>query len=152
MYTPGLRPCNSVSPKTQSVRCHMCDKAHCSFIFSDKKVQAIWTSIIEEADRTLGSTVPSLQARFTCREFPGGAVVRTRGFRCRGSGSVPVWGTKILQAAGHDKKKKTGLPWWRSGKESACQCRGHGFEPWSGKIPHAVEQLSPCTTTTEPVL
>ena len=33
-----------------------------------------------------------------------------------------------------------------------CQCRGHGFEPWSGKIPHAAEQLSPCATTTEPVL
>ena len=27
--------------------------------------------------------------------------------------------------------------------ESACQCRGHGFEPWSGKIPHAAEQLDP---------
>ena len=35
---------------------------------------------------------------------------------------------------------------------SACQCRGHGFNPWSGKIPHAEEQLSPCTTTTEPAL
>ena len=45
-----------------------------------------------------------------------------------------------------------GLPWWRSGYESACQCRGHGFEPWSGKIPHAAEQLSPCATTTEPAL
>ena len=33
-----------------------------------------------------------------------------------------------------------------------CQCRGHGFEPWSGKIPHATEQLSLCTTTTEPAL
>ena len=43
-----------------------------------------------------------------------------------------------------------GLPWWRSGWESACQCRGHGFEPWSGGIPHAAEQLSPCATTTEP--
>ena len=32
------------------------------------------------------------------------------------------------------------------------QCRGHGFEPWPGKIPHAAEQLSPCATTTEPVL
>ena len=37
-------------------------------------------------------------------------------------------------------------------KESACQCRGHGFEPWSRKISHAMEQLSPCTTTTEPAL
>ena len=46
--------------------------------------------------------------------------------------------------------KISGLPWWRSGWESACQCRGHGFEPWSGKIPHAVEQLNPWATTTEP--
>ena len=45
-----------------------------------------------------------------------------------------------------------GLPWWHSGWESACQCKGHGFKPWSGKIPHAAEQLSPCTTTTEPTL
>ena len=43
-----------------------------------------------------------------------------------------------------------GLPWWRSGWESTCQCRGHGFKPWSGKIPHAVEQLSPWATATEP--
>ena len=43
-----------------------------------------------------------------------------------------------------------GLPWWCSGWESACQCRGHGFEPWSGRIPHTAEQLSPCATTTEP--
>ena len=43
-----------------------------------------------------------------------------------------------------------GLPWWRSGWESACQCRGHGFEPWSGKIPHAAEQLGQWATATEP--
>ena len=34
----------------------------------------------------------------------------------------------------------------------AYQCRGHRFEPSSGKIPHATEQLSPCATTTEPAL
>ena len=50
------------------------------------------------------------------------------------------------------KNKSPGLPWWRSGWESACQCRGHGFEPWSGRIPHAVEQLRPWATITEPVL
>ena len=33
--------------------------------------------------------------------------------------------------------------------ESTCQCRGHGFDPWSGKNPHAAGQLRPCTTTTE---
>ena len=48
--------------------------------------------------------------------------------------------------------KNPGLPWWRSGWESACQCRGHGFEPWSRKIPLAAEQLSLCATTTEPAL
>ena len=41
------------------------------------------------------------------------------------------------------------LPWWLSGKESACQCRRHRFNPWSRKIPHAAEQLSPCATTIE---
>ena len=28
--------------------------------------------------------------------------------------------------------------------------QGHRFNPWSRKIPHASEQLSPCATTTEP--
>ena len=40
-------------------------------------------------------------------------------------------------------KNSLGLPWWHSGWESACQCRGHGFEPWSGRIPHAAVQLGP---------
>ena len=48
------------------------------------------------------------------------------------------------------KAKMRGLPRWHSGWESACQCRGHRFEPWSGKIPRAAEQLGRCTTTTEP--
>ena len=47
-------------------------------------------------------------------------------------------------------------------RESACQCRGLGFNPQSGKIAHDEGQsgkiahdegqLSPCATTTEPVL
>ena len=48
------------------------------------------------------------------------------------------------------KNMLIGLPWWHSGWESACQCRGHGFEPWSGKIPHAAEQLGPWATITKP--
>ena len=28
-----------------------------------------------------------------------------------------------------------GLPWWLSGKESTCQCRRHGLDPWVKKIP-----------------
>ena len=44
-----------------------------------------------------------------------------------------------------------GHPWWSSCYEPTCQCREHGFDPWSRKIPYAEEQLSPCTTTTKPV-
>ena len=29
----------------------------------------------------------------------------------------------------------TQLPWWFSGKESACQCRSYAFNPWVRKIP-----------------
>ena len=31
--------------------------------------------------------------------------------------------------------KKSGLPWWLSGKVSACQCRRCGFSSWVRKIP-----------------
>ena len=40
----------------------------------------------------------------------------------------------------------SGLPWWYGGYQS----RGHRFNPWSRKIPHATEQLGLSTTTTEP--
>ena len=30
--------------------------------------------------------------------------------------------------------------------------QGTPFNPWSRKIPHGAEQLSPCATTTEPAL
>ena len=56
----------------------------------------------------------------------------------------------ISKNKNQNKIRKIGLPWWRSGWESACRCRGHGFEPWSGNIPHAAEQLGPWATTTEP--
>ena len=32
------------------------------------------------------------------------------------------------------------LPWWLSGKESACQFRRHGFNPWVRKIPWRKKQ------------
>ena len=31
-----------------------------------------------------------------------------------------------------------------------CQCRAYGCDSWPGKTPHAVEQLSPGVTSTEP--
>ena len=48
-------------------------------------------------------------------------------------------------------KESPGHPWWCSGLKCTCQCRRHGFNLWSGKIPHAMERLSP-RTTAEPVL
>ena len=39
-------------------------------------------------------------------EFPGGRVVRIPGIHCQGPGSVPGWGTEILQAVQHSWKKK----------------------------------------------
>ena len=37
-------------------------------------------------------------------------------------------------------------------KNPPLECSGHGFNPWSRRIPQATGQLSPCTTTTGPVL
>ena len=34
-----------------------------------------------------------------------------------------------------DPSLTEGLRQWLSSKESACQCRRHGFNPWVGKIP-----------------
>ena len=42
-----------------------------------------------------------------------------------------------------------GLPWWSSGLKSACQSRGHGFDPWFRKTAHATGHLSACVTATE---
>ena len=41
------------------------------------------------------------------------------------------------------KNHQSGPPWGYGGWEFTCQCRGRGFDPWSRKIPHAWEQLSP---------
>ena len=56
-----------------------------------------------------------------------------------------------LQRVGHDWATSLSF-WWLSGKEPACQFRRRRFNPWSKKIPHAVKQLSLCTTAIEPML
>ena len=41
-------------------------------------------------------------------------------------------------------KEHCGLSWWYSGQESSCQCRERNrFDPCSGEIPHATEELKP---------
>ena len=49
----------------------------------------------------------------------------------------------------HLKKVHMGLPRWFSGQESACQCRGHGLDHRSRKIPCAMEELTLGARTTE---
>ena len=49
------------------------------------------------------------------------------------------------------QKWKMGLAWGYSAWESACPCRGQGFDPRSGKIPQAAGQLSQGSPTTEPM-
>ena len=38
--------------------------------------------------------------------------------------------------------KTWGFHWWYSVWESACQCRGHGFDPWPGKTARATGPLT----------
>ena len=38
-----------------------------------------------------------------------------------------------LEMPGKTKSYVKVLPWWLSGKESACQCRRHLFYPWLGR-------------------
>ena len=40
--------------------------------------------------------------------------------------------------------ERRGFPGGAVVKNPPANAGGHSFEPWSGKIPHAVEQLSPC--------
>jgi len=42
--------------------------------------------------------------------------------------------TSLLQTLLTEPPSHPGLPWWLTGKESTCQCRRHGFDPWVGKI------------------
>ena len=109
--------------------------------------------------------------------FPLGPVVKTspanegRGGGA-GSGSIPGQGPKIPHASQPKKPKhkteaillpkntlKMGLPWWLRGKESASQCRWHGFHPWSrrphmlsGSEAHAPQLRNLCSRSQEPQL
>ena len=69
---------------------------------------------------------------------------------CRGTSGCLR--TQERDKNGQSENTRLGLPWWLRGKESTCQCRRHRFDPWVGKILHAMEQPSLCTTITEPML
>ena len=70
-------------------------------------------------------------------------------------GNKSLWfrvGWDFLRMIQRTKDLKSRLPWWSSGREFACQCRGQGFDPWSGKSPRVAGQRSLWATTTESVL
>ena len=45
-------------------------------------------------------------------EFPGGSLIRALCFHCRGTVSIPGWGTKILHATWNSWKKCTFCIYW----------------------------------------
>ena len=63
-----------------------------------------------------------------------------------GPGRLQSMGRKESDTTEVTEHSTTQHSWW----ESASRCRGHGFNPWSGKIPQAVRWLTLCTKTTEP--
>ena len=65
-----------------------------------------------------------------------------RGFGFRGAGKNFNYKLNVF------KGYRTEVPRWSSGWETTCQCRGHGFNPWSGRIQQAMRQPSLCTVTT----
>ena len=48
------------------------------------------------------------------------------------------------------KRMREGFPGGAVVENLPANAGGHGFEPWSRRIPHAAEQRSPWATTTEP--
>ena len=67
----------------------------------------------------------------------------------RGWGSPGGWWERI-HLLGFPGVSETKTP--HAMQESSSQCRRHRFDPWSGKITHAAEQLGLCRKTIEPVL
>ena len=67
---------------------------------------------------------------------------------CHSCGDIKVWtherSWEKLSILG--TQRVYGFP-RRQKRESACQGRVGGFEPWSGNIPHASEQLSLCASS-----
>ena len=64
---------------------------------------------------------------------------------------LPV-GNRKVESPVYQLRFIGGFPGGPVVKKYILQCKGHWFSPWSGKIPHALGQLSPCTATTESVL
>ena len=84
----------------------------------------------------------------------GGMLINRR-YKWRGSGldKIETERERVKIKEGTKERKKDscldlpGGPVVRN--PPADRCRGHGLDPWSGKIPCALGQQNPGTTTTE---
>ena len=65
---------------------------------------------------------------------------KAEGMEIKRSSKTHIRGTRL-------QKKNWRLLWCFSGQEITSQCRGHRFDPWSRKIPHAL-RASPRPTAT----
>ena len=56
-------------------------------------------------------SIEVIKTTFYFRDFPGGPVVKTPHFHCRGMGSIPGWGTNIphIKKHGPPPQKSTKL-------------------------------------------
>ena len=48
---------------------------------------------------------------------------------------MPSTAPQVVITKNGSRRFQMGLPRWLSGKESFCQCRKRGFDPWLGKLP-----------------
>ena len=64
-----------------------------------------------------------------------------------GGAGFPVCRVPLLTA--RLKENDRDFPGGTVDKAPPANAGGHRVNPWSGKIPRAMEQLSPCTTATE---
>ena len=69
-----------------------------------------------------------------------------------GTGSSPLGAWKFEMELPPSVLQTQDFPGGPVVKESDHQCRRHELDPWSGNIPHAVGQLSPCTTREAPAM
>ena len=156
----GLQPTRLLHPwhspgKNTGVGCHFL--LQCMKVKSESEVAQSCPTLRNPMDCSLPGS--SIHGIFQARVLQWGAIAFSpRMIRKRQMKTTMREHLNPLRMASIKKTEITeitsvaGLAWWLSGKEPTCQHRRHGYDPWSGKIPQATQQLSPRTTTTEPAL
>ena len=102
-------------------------------------ISSQFDSLVMQAWKTPGAhSCPEELIHYSCSQISIAALLHSLPVRVSLPYLVILWRTPFPGAS-------LVAQWLRI----ACQCRGHGFEPWSRKISHAAEPLSPWATTTE---